>query len=434
MKSYPVFIYEKYSFKKINKDLEISFVFKAGDIIFNPKVVIKNIKAKKDISNLVFNLGMIEMLSYWKSVCSPLILIKCGNLDSYQKKWWSKLIKKGMGQFFYENKLKFIDVKFETEGKKIDKKIKIKGDKAMVLIGGGKDSAVALELTKKAKKNVSCLCLNPTKQIIKMTKGSELIVVKREIDKKLLRMNREGHYNGHTPFVAYLSFLSVTVSALFDKKYIILGNEESSNEGNVKYLGIDINHQYSKTFEFENDFREYAKKYLSDAEYFSILRPLYELQIAQTFSKMHKYFNCFLSCNEAQKTYSGTKKKTGKWCGKCSKCLFVFVSLYPFLEEKELIKIFKENLLNKKELIPIMMELIDEKKVKPFECVGTKKESLVAFYLAWKKNKKLLLLKHFEKKILKKYPQIEKYTKDILGHWGKNNLPKGFDVGIMDLM
>lgn len=430
---YPVFTYEKYSFKKIGKDLEVSFVFKTGDIVFNPKLIIKNVKAKKDISNLVFNLGLIEMFSYWKAVCSPKIIIECGYLDNFQKKWWQKLLTKGMGQFFYENKLKFINVSIETKGKKINKKINIKGDKAMVLIGGGKDSAVALELAKKAKKNVSCFALNPTKQVIRMTKGCELIVVKREIDKKLLKMSRQGFYNGHTPFVAYLSFLSLIVSALFDKKYIILGNEESSNEGNVKYLGKEINHQYSKTFEFENDFREYTTKYLSDVNYFSILRPFYELQIAQMFSKMPKYFNIFLSCNESQRTYSGTKKKTGKWCGACPKCLFVFVALYPFVEEKHLIKIFKENLLDKKELIPLMMELLGEKNIKPFECVGTRKETLVAFYLSWKKNKKLVLLKHFEKKVLNKYPQIEKYSKEIMGHWGKNNLPKGFDVGIMDL-
>ena len=430
---YPVFTYEKYSFKKIGKDLEVSFVFKTGDIVFNPKLIIKNVKAKKDISNLVFNLGLIEMFSYWKAVCSPKIIIECGYLDNFQKKWWQKLLTKGMGQFFYENKLKFINVSIETKGKKINKKINIKGDKAMVLIGGGKDSAVALELAKKAKKNVSCFALNPTKQVIRMTKGCELIVVKREIYKKLLKMNRQGFYNGHTPFVAYLSFLSLIVSALFDKKYIILGNEESSNEGNVKYLGKEVNHQYSKTFEFENDFREYTTKYLSDANYFSILRPFYELQIAQMFSKMPKYFNIFLSCNESQRTYSGTKKKTGKWCGACPKCLFVFVALYPFVEEKHLIKIFKENLLDKKELIPLMMELLGEKNIKPFECVGTRKETLVVFYLSWKKNKKLVLLKHFEKKVLNKYPQIEKYSKEIMGHWGKNNLPKGFDVGIMDL-
>ncbi|MDD5098716.1 MAG: hypothetical protein PHD31_03315, partial [Candidatus Pacebacteria bacterium] len=166
-KQYPTFIYESYSFKKTGKDLEIGFVFKTEDIVFNPKLVIKNIKAKKDIANLVFNLGMIEMFSYWKAVCSPKIIIKCGYLDSYQKKWWKKLLLKGMGQFYYENKLKFIDVEFETLGKRIDKKIKIKGDKAMVLIGGGKDSAAALELTKKAKKDVACMALNPTKRIMK---------------------------------------------------------------------------------------------------------------------------------------------------------------------------------------------------------------------------------------------------------------------------
>jgi len=70
-------------------------------------------------------------------------------------------------------------------------------------------------------------------------------------------------------------------AVLFNKKYIILSNEKSSNEGNLKYLGEEINHQYSKTLDFENKFREYLKKYLSsNIEYFSLLRPLYELQIA----------------------------------------------------------------------------------------------------------------------------------------------------------
>jgi len=74
--------------------------------------------------------------------------------------------------------------------------------------------------------------------------------------------------------------------------------------------------------------------------------------------------------------------------------------LYPFVEEKELIKIFRFNLLDKKELLPLLKELIGEKKVKPFECVGTRKESLVALYLGWKKNqgrKQPFLLSYFEK-------------------------------------
>jgi len=84
-KKYPVFYYESYSFKQTKSGLLVSFVFKTGDIIFHPKVLIKKAKLKKGIDNLVFNLGLIEMFSYWKAVCSPKIVIKCGRLDAFQK-------------------------------------------------------------------------------------------------------------------------------------------------------------------------------------------------------------------------------------------------------------------------------------------------------------------------------------------------------------
>jgi hypothetical protein len=156
---------------------------------------------------------------------------------------------------------------------------------------------------------------------------------------------------------------------------------------------------------------------------------LYEIQIAKMFSKYTKYFPIFLSCNEAYKTDSGRKKPSKKWCGKCSKCLFAFVILYPFIKENELIDIFGKNLFKEKRLLPIMEELIGEKRFKPFECVGTIKESLVAFYLSWQKPKKAgdlpFLLSYFEKIILKKYPRPEKESEQILNSWDiKNNLPK----------
>jgi len=79
-----------------------------------------------------------------------------------------------------------------------------------------------------------------------------------------------------------------------------------------------------------------------------------------------------------------------------------------------------------------MDELTGERNFKPFECVGTTKESLVAFYLSWQKAKKSgilpFLLKYFEDKILKNYPDLEKESKKILNSWNsKNNLPKGFE-------
>jgi len=72
---------------------------------------------------------------------------------------------------------------------------------------------------------------------------------------------------------------------------------------------------------------------------------------------------------------------------------------------------------------------------KPFECVGTKKESLVAFYLALRsfmrrrvRRKLPTLLDYFQNKILLKYPKLEKDSIKILNSWNKqHNLPRNFE-------
>lgn len=434
-KKYPKFVFEKYLYEISGKNLEIFFDFRIEpDIRFRPKITVRNAgkNLPKTLDNLVFNLGLIEMLSYWKATCSPVIEIKAGYLSKEQIRWWQTLIEKGMGQFFFENRMKFQKPKFIVRGKgKAHPVVFPVKNRALVPVGGGKDSALTLELMKKAKTGFSCFSLNPTDNAKKIMKraGCKIIVAERKIDKRLLLLNQRGFLNGHTPFSAYLGFLSVLLAGLFGFKYVVLSNERSSEEGNVKYLGRTINHQWSKSFDFERKFRKYSKKYLAaGVEYFSLLRPLYEIQIARLFSKYPGYFPLFLSCNEAYKTASGTKKPKKVWCGRCSKCLFAFAILYPFLKEKEMLKIFKNNLFENKNLLPIMQELIGERGFKPLECVGTKEESLVAFYLSWKKSRlKPVLLKYFEKKVLPKHRNLDKVSKRLLSSFGGNNsLPKQF--------
>jgi len=447
---YPHFIYESYSFKTSDTKLEITFNFRTEpNISFHPKIIIENIdkshlrKTPKEIlTSLIFHLGLIEMLSYWKATCSPIIEIKSGFLNKNQIKWWKNLILKGMGQFFYENKINFKDKNFLTivsspltPTSRLPVSLKSK-ESVLIPVGGGKDSFVTLELLRKSKKRIGCFILQKdgnlsptkTKEILKKLK-IPTIIVRRRIDKKLLKLNQQGFLNGHTPFSAYLAFLSLLIAALFRHRYIAFSNERSSNEGNLKYLNTEINHQWSKSFEFEKTFRNYYKKYLiKNIEYFSFLRPLYEIQIAELFTQYKKYFPYFLSCNNALRKVS----KREKWCGKCSKCLFVFTILSPFLSINQLIKIFKKNLFEERGFLPIMEKLIGIKDSKPFECVGTLKENQLAFYLAWKKNKKErkkpFLLNYFEKKILPIH-QInpKKLIKKFLYSWDDRNfLPSHF--------
>ena len=80
-----------------------------------------------------------------------------------------------------------------------------------------------------------------------------------------------------------------------------------------------------------------------------------------------------------------------------------------------------------------MLDLVTEDREKPWECVGTKKESLIALYLGWKKNlikdiEQPLLLQYFVEELMPANHDWEKEAKKILENWDtKNNIPKPFD-------
>jgi hypothetical protein len=239
----------------------------------------------------------------------------------------------------------------------------------LVPIGGGKDSVVTIESLKN-KMPIIPLIINPRGATTEcaVTAGfteDQVAVIKRTLDATMLRLNNEGFLNGHTPFSAMLAFYTLLIGFATNSKYIALSNESSANEPTVP--DTEVNHQYSKSIAFENDFRNYVEKYIStEIQYFSFLRPINEVQIASLFAKNKEYYKVFKSCNVGSKTDS--------WCGKCPKCLFTYLIMSPFIPEKDLIEIYGRNLLEDNDLLPILKQLKGEVEVKPFECVGTIEE------------------------------------------------------------
>jgi len=400
-KKYPRFVYQKYFYRLKKGDLKIYFYFKIEpDIVFKPRVTIKNIPerrlekiGKRALNNFVFHLGLMELPSYWKATCCPEIAVQAGFLDKNQTDWWHDLIIKGMGQYFYENKIDWRDPNFLKISvnpgiaapalEATDLKLK---DGYLIPIGGGKDSIVTLNLLKERKERINCFLLNPSraaKRTVRIAGFKAPIKAKRRIDSNLLVLNSKGYLNGHTPFTAVLAFLSVFCAVLFDYKNIAFSNEKSADEGNVIYFGENINHQWAKTSEFEKMFKSYSQKYLAkNVNYFSFLRKYSELQIAKMFAKYPKFFPAFSSCNKGIKTGE-------RWCNACPKCLFTYLMLSSYLTERQLLKIFGKNLLKDRKLLPLLKELTGEKGIKPFECVGTYKESRLALKLnAHKRIKK----------------------------------------------
>ena len=344
---------------------------------------------------LAFQIGMTELVSYWKIACPKRVVVKPFALTESQKAFWKKLYYNGLGEFLYLNSITVSEADLmELESPQSPPQLPMSflrrsceglemhsirrsqsmggnqfKEQTLVPIGGGKDSVVTLECLR-SEMSVIPLIVNPrgaTLNCVKTAgyKENEFIVINRTLDPTMLKLNAEGYLNGHTPFSALLAFISVLVAFGSHSKYIALSNENSANESTVP--GTNINHQYSKSIEFESDFRRYVAENLNnEVQYFSFLRPLSELQIASLFAQCEAYHPVFRSCNAGSKTDS--------WCGKCPKCLFTWIILSPFLSREKLTAIFGKDLMADESLRPILEELNGTAAVKPFECVGTVEE------------------------------------------------------------
>ena len=438
---YPDFFYRDYKISETENEINVSYFFEIeGLASFEPKWTFKKysdeeFSTNETFKNMVFSLGMVELVSYWKLTCSPTVHIPLHKLSDKEISFWKELYFGGLGEFFYVNSItpsKHDFMTIESTGPAFKKESTPRAlDGYLVAIGGGKDSAVSLEILSSKKEKVAPFIINPrgaTEHTCDVAGYAEKKhVLKRVLDKKLLELNAQGFLNGHTPFSAIVAFSSLIDAYLSGKKYIVLSNESSANESTVK--DSDINHQFSKGIGFETEFRKYEKEYLNTGiSYFSLLRPLSEFQIAMLFSKYKKYHPIFKSCNVGS--------KADIWCGACPKCLFVYIILSPFLDESELIEIFGSNLFEKEELLESFKKLTGELPDKPFECVGSRDEILSALALTLEKYKgknKPLLLSHFENRGVvvdnpRKYFSFfdeENFIPDDLLTLLKNELTKG---------
>lgn len=399
-KQYPVFYYHGYEAEETEQELVIRYQFEIeGLSSFEPTwrfpkpensgcALAQEGKADALLEQMIYSLGLVELVSYWKITCSPRVVVEAGYLDEKQILWWKDLYFNGLGEFFYINHINADAESFmtiETTGNKVVIPAAAGGSRqgsgVMVPIGGGKDSVVTLELLRSAGEKCFGYIINPRGATVHTAEAAKLdashvISAKRTLDKNMLELNKQGFLNGHTPFSAIVAFSSIIAARLYHLDYIALSNESSANESTVQ--GSTVNHQYSKSFKFEMDFHNYETEYLpGSALYFSLLRPLSEFQIAGYFAKCTAYHKIFRSCNAGSKTDS--------WCAHCPKCMFVYLILSPFLSREEVREIFGVDMLEDETMIPVMEQLVGIQEEKPFECVGSRDEVNTAIILTIEK-------------------------------------------------
>lgn len=396
------------------------------ETILLPKEPVLDTVQKELLQKILEGTHIMLGISYYKYYCATNIIIPYA-LSKIEADFFTTVYKKGLGEFFYKNNLNpNISPKFPY-----DKKIKPvsyplkKSGRHLVGIGGGKDSIVSAELLKSqgfditafyTKTGADSTIINSVIDIL----GVNDLRLERKLDPKV----HEKHlYNGHVPVSAILAFLGSLTCILYNYASLIVSNEYSSNFGNITYKSLSVNHQWSKSFEFEQLFQNYLHTVISsDITYFSLLRRFYELRIVKLFSNYPQYFPVFSSCNR-----NFTIKEKGittLWCNQCAKCVFVFTLLSAFLPKKELLEIFGKNLYQEASLLPMFKDIFGLGTMKPFDCVGTFDEAKVAFLLAGKKFKTDYIIKTLSAKVRVN----QKTITEVLSAKPENTIPEEYKL------
>ncbi len=278
--------------------------------------------------------------------------------------------------------------------------------RVLVPVGGGKDSAVALEIVRRSGLELALFSIGDALPIARTVAAAGLphLLARRTLDPGLAALNEAGAINGHVPVTAIVSCAALLSAALNGFDAVAMANERSASSGNLDWQGIDINHQFSKGLAAERLLSAAVAEADPGVRIFSILRPASELGIARAFARMERYHAAFTSCNAIFRI--DPVLRASSWCCDCPKCRFVFLALAPFSEPAQLRQIFGRDLLDEHDQFEGFSLLTATGGHKPFECVGEQDESVAAIRLLaldrrWRGH---VVLERLIAEVLPRYP------------------------------
>ncbi|HTE57358.1 MAG TPA: endonuclease domain-containing protein [Verrucomicrobiae bacterium] len=383
---YNQFIFEDYQFDENTKILKLQYAFDdALKLTETYKFDFDFAQYNQATLDRAFQLlFFMAGVSYYKMYIPSEIVVRRGQLDRPLASFFSKTYQRGLGEFWYENQLDpRTPVTFPITTNVI-KEAHHTGTGPLASVGGGKDSLVAIELLRPKHSDLATWSVNHRPQLTPLVEriGLPHKWVERQWDKQIMELKEKDALNGHIPISAIFACVGTVVAILTGKRDVVMANEQSANEPTLHYQGVAINHQYSKSEEFEQDFQAVLTLFFGDSiRYYSLLRPFSELRIAEFFARLsfEKYKDVFSSCNRA---YIHTSDRMS-WCGECPKCAFIFLMLTPFIPRADLEKLWSgKNLLHDPKLEPTYEQLLGIAGEKPLECVGEVKESRAAMTMA----------------------------------------------------
>jgi hypothetical protein len=334
-------------------------------------------------------LHWVAGVSYYKAAIPPRIAFETSTPPPAAAALLNALYSEGLGEFAVVNDLQ--DLPRPDFGASVDVKSEVTRNGArathidpkrlLIPVGGGKDSAVAIEIARATGLETALFSVGDADPIRRTAEvaGLPRHLVTRKLDPRLIDLNAQGALNGHIPITAIISCVALLTAATQGFDAILLANERSASAGYFTWLGIEVNHQFSKSLRAERLLAQAVAEIDGAPAIFSILRPASELSIAHAFATMNQYHPVFTSCNRLFGL--DPARRLESWCCDCDKCRFVYLILAPFTTPGQLAAIFGSDLLADPNQYDGFALLTATGGEKPFECVGEVDECLAAIRL-----------------------------------------------------
>ena len=348
-------------------------------------------EAARAAARLVF---LLAGVSYYKTAAPPVIDLGQTALTKAELAFLREFYLQGLGEFAYRNALDLTPLRIETRQADAPPNTGAAEptvQRALIPFGGGIDSIVVVERVRRLADAALFVVSRPADRFAAIEEpaavtGLPVVRAEREIDPQLLRSAELGFLNGHVPVTGILSAIALLAAVLEDRDAVVMSNEWSASIPTLQYRGRPVNHQYSKSADFEAAFRGVlAQSRAPLPEYFSWLRDRTELWVGREFAALEPYHGSFRSCNKA--FYAERTRRLDHWCGECDKCCFIDLILAPFLPAGALRRIFGPTgePLDDPGLAAKFRALLGAG-AKPFECVGEVSECRAAVLLAARRD------------------------------------------------
>ncbi len=389
-------------------------------------------KPKKETNSVILiGIAMAEIYRLCE-ICTPeKVKVRWYSCLEWESQWWNEDIYWYLQQKFYLEKWDWQSlprIEFAENHIPIDEEnnsIPPVNDSYLLAVGGGKESTFAFEWMKRAKLPFETFTLHNAGGILGhnwLQKFPVFNTMKNHSHLwEILAHPKEDpaeyfDYQGvrNDPTITNALFLMMIIAADQGHRFLVMANDRSSNESNTTYSGRSVNHQSAKGSAYIKRFNDFLERKGLPFKYISICEEIYSISTVYHLSIWNQnLLKQITSCNEAQ-----WAEGDSQWCCRCPKCAFSYALIEAVTNRRFAIEMVGEDLFRVAQLEDTWRRLFDPKTEKPFECVGAKRETLMAL-IKCKENR----LKNNEPLgILAQIPDLE-FDKSLLDIYAPKNIP-----------